>query len=87
MAIEAIEVNYMDPQIEGLKIMFSMDKDEESGKAKIRNMILIKDREFYFIDEFDSNVEIQQETVRYEMQNIPIFCLNLNDKHQLYVSR
>jgi hypothetical protein len=33
----AIDVGYMDPQIEGLKIMFSMDLDEENGRAKIRN--------------------------------------------------
>ena len=83
----AIEVNYMDPQIEGLKIMYSLDLDEATGMAKIRNMIWVKDREFYFVDEFDSHIEIQREGVRYEMQNIPIFCLNLNDKHQLYVSR
>ena len=83
----AIEVNYMDPQIEGLKIMFSLDLDKVTGMAKIRNMIWVKDREFYFVDEFDSHVEIQQEIVRYQMQNIAIFCLNLNDKHQLYVSR
>ena len=50
----AIEVNYIDPQIEGLKIMFSLDLDEETGKAKIRNMILVKDREFYFVYEFKS---------------------------------
>jgi len=83
----AIEVDYMDPQIEGLKIMFSLDLNEENGMAKIRNKISVKDREFYFVDEFDSHVEIQQEIVWYQMQNIVIFSLNLNDKHQLYVSR
>lgn len=83
----AIEVDYMDPQIEGLKIMFSLDLNEENGMAKIRNKISVKDREFYFVGEFGSHIEIQQEIVWYQMQNIAIFSLNLNDKHQLYVSR
>ena len=43
-----------------LELIMSMDLDEETGMPKIRNKILVKGREIYFVDEFDSEDEIQQ---------------------------
>jgi len=66
-----------------LELIMSMDLDEETGMPKIRNKILVKGREFYFVDEFDSEDEIQQNFVWYQMQNILVYCLPINDKHRL----
>nr|WP_162306822.1 hypothetical protein [Candidatus Prometheoarchaeum syntrophicum]QEE17781.1 hypothetical protein DSAG12_03619 [Candidatus Prometheoarchaeum syntrophicum] len=54
--------------------------------VEIQDKIWYEGKEYYFIDEFDSVTEINQEIIWYQMQNIRVHCLQKNKKPQLYTS-